>query len=129
MIATILVYAYSIDEQRKQKIVDELLNKHDAIIISTQTVNEFINVTLKKKMLNRAQIDSVVEELFSVFSVELINKNIITKALGLASKYHYTHYDSLMLASALAAGCSIIYSEDMHSDQVIENTLKLINPF
>lgn len=90
--SNILVYAYSIDEQRKQKMVQELLNKHETIIISTQ-------------------------------------KDIITKALALAAKYHYTHYDSLMLASALVSGCSILYSEDMHNGQVIEDTLKLVNPF
>jgi predicted nucleic acid-binding protein len=34
-----------------------------------------------------------------------------------------------MLASALAAHCSILYSEDMHHEQLIEKKLQIINPF
>jgi predicted nucleic acid-binding protein len=37
--SNVLIYAYSIDEPKKLNIIKELLNKHDAIIISTQTVN------------------------------------------------------------------------------------------
>ena len=34
-----------------------------------------------------------------------------------------------MLSSALEHNCSIIYSEDMQHGQIIENTLKIVNPF
>ncbi len=47
--SNILIYAYSVDEPKKQKIAHDLFNKHDEIIISTQTINEFINVTARKK--------------------------------------------------------------------------------
>jgi len=33
------------------------------------------------------------------------------------------------LASALENGCQIVYSEDMQHKQIIENSLKIINPF
>ncbi|AOC54321.1 MAG: hypothetical protein IM503_05940 [Microcystis sp. M069S2] len=38
-------------------------------------------------------------------------------------------FDSLILASALEAGCQILYSEDLQHGQRIENQLMIINPF
>jgi predicted nucleic acid-binding protein len=49
--------------------------------------------------------------------------------LLLKEKYHYSWWDSLVLASALENGCQIVYSEDMQHEQVIEDSLKIINPF
>jgi predicted nucleic acid-binding protein len=34
-----------------------------------------------------------------------------------------------MLASALENDCTILYSEDMQHNQVIEQSLRIINPF
>ncbi len=127
--SNILIYAYSVDEPKKQKIVNTILNEHEVIIISTQTINEFVNVTTKKKMLDTIQVSAVVNELFLQFLVVTIDQTIIQKALLLADKYRYSYFDCLMLASALIGNCSIIYSEDMHHLHMVENTLEIINPF
>jgi len=50
-------------------------------------------------------------------------------ALDLKEKYGYSFFDCLMLASALESGCDVILSEDMGDGQIIENTLKIVNPF
>jgi predicted nucleic acid-binding protein len=50
-------------------------------------------------------------------------------ALNLAERYQYSYFDSLILASALEAGCQILYSEDLQDGQRIENQLMIINPF
>ena len=44
-------------------------------------------------------------------------------------KYAYSYWDSLILASALENNCPIIYTEDMQSGQIIEDSLKIINPY
>ena len=51
------------------------------------------------------------------------------KALKVAERYGYTMYDSLVLAAALTAKTSTIYTEDMNDGQVIEDTLTIRNPF
>ena len=127
--SNIIIYAYSVDELQKLTIARDLLDAHEIIFMSTQTINEFLNVTMRKKMLSKAQATKIVDELFSMFSVEPINQNIIQKALTLSEKYRYSYFDSLMLASALVAECSILYSEDMHHDHAVEKKLKIINPF
>jgi predicted nucleic acid-binding protein len=127
--SNILIYAYSVDEPEKQKIVKDLLNKHDVMVISTQTINEFINVTTRKKMLAPEKISLVVDEFFEIFSVKLIDKEVIQKAIMLVNKHRYSYFDSLMLASAIIHDCSILYSEDMHHFHVLEGGLRIINPF
>ncbi len=126
--SNIIIYAYSVDEPKKLKIARNILLSHE-IILSTQTINEFINVTTRKKMLTLGQVVEIVHELFDLCSIKFIDQKTIEKALVLVEKYHYSYFDSLMIASALVADCSILYSEDMHHDHVIENQLKIINPF
>jgi predicted nucleic acid-binding protein len=50
------------------------------------------------------------------------------KALEIAEQYGYTIYDSLVIAAALQARCTTLYSEDMHSGQKIEG-MTILNPF
>jgi len=47
----------------------------------------------------------------------------------IAQRYQFSFYDSLIIASALEAGCITLYSEDMQHEQVIEKRLTIRNPF
>jgi len=44
-------------------------------------------------------------------------------------KYKFSYWDSLIIASALESGCGILYTEDMQDGQVIEDRLRIVNPF
>ena len=44
-------------------------------------------------------------------------------------KYSYSYWDSLIIASALESNCSILYTEDMQDGQIIEDRLRIMNPF
>jgi predicted nucleic acid-binding protein len=35
----------------------------------------------------------------------------------------------MIVAAALLAGCDTLYTEDMHPGLVIENRLRIVNPF
>jgi len=49
-------------------------------------------------------------------------------ALDLHARYQFSFYDSLIIAAALAAGCTRLYSEDLQHGQRIEG-LTIENPF
>jgi predicted nucleic acid-binding protein len=51
------------------------------------------------------------------------------EASAIAEKYGYRIYDALIVASALEARCTILYSEDMQDGQVIDRRLTIRNPF
>ncbi len=126
--SNIIIYAYSIDEPKKLALARNLLFSH-ATILSTQTINEFVNVTTRKKMLNNKEASEIIDDLYSFFTIKSIDQTVIQKALVLAEKYRYSYFDSLMLASALEAECAILYSEDLHHNHVIEKMCRIINPF
>ena len=49
-------------------------------------------------------------------------------ALDIQLRYRFSFYDSLIIAAALEAGCSRLYSEDMQHGQRIHG-LTIENPF
>ena len=126
--SNILIYAYSSDDAFKQDCVQKLSDSHDAIIISTQVIHEFINVMTKKKKLNYSQVTLAIDEMYKNFTVEIIDQTTIKKAIAIATRYSYSYFDSLMVSAALISNCSILYSEDMHNQHVIEN-MTITNPF
>ena len=53
----------------------------------------------------------------------------IRAAWALAERYGYSHFDSLIIATALATHCATLYSEDLQHRQVIDGRLTIIDPF
>ena len=124
----VLIYGYSEDEPDKRQRAIDCVRSGEAWI-STQVLNETINVLKRKFSLSYSQIRDAVQELSEGFPIVLVSVNTIEMALNLAERYQYSYFDSLILASALEAGCQILYSEDLHDGQRIENQLTIINPF
>jgi predicted nucleic acid-binding protein len=43
--------------------------------------------------------------------------------------YDFQLFDGIIVASALEANCDVLYSEDMQHGQIIEVSMKIINPY
>ena len=50
-------------------------------------------------------------------------------ALAIAARSGYQLYDALIIAAALEAGCSTLFSEDLQDGQVIGGRLTIQDPF
>jgi len=50
-------------------------------------------------------------------------------ALRIAARYGFGFYDSVIVASAQLAKCSLLYSEDFQHGQSIDGKLTVRNPF
>lgn len=124
----IWIYAYSDTEKEKRDIVLKLLNE-DRICLSSQVVNEFIWVMSRKYRVDFDTLGKIVEGLFDLYPIDLPDRNTIVKATGISKKYSFSYWDSLMVASALKQECSILFTEDLHHGQRIENRLTIQNPF
>ena len=126
----ILIYAYTEKEIEKQNTAIKVLySNRKNIVISTQVVNEFSSALIRKYKVKPDILSPRVKEFFTLFNVALIYYSTIEKAFDLIQKYNFSYYDSLIVSSALENECSILYSEDMHHGLVVENKLKIINPF
>lgn len=110
--------------------VFETLIESQAIVTSTQVLNEFHSNLVKKFKLTDATVFNIVEQ--NILPVSLIAPISFQKyhsAYHLRSEYSLSFWDSLIVASALENNCTTLYSEDMQHQQNIENQLVIINPF
>jgi predicted nucleic acid-binding protein len=67
--------------------------------------------------------------MITAFSVLEIDPLKVVQALDLNLKYGYSYWDSLIIATALLSDCSFVYSEDMSHNQLIEDKVRIFNPF
>ena len=123
----IFVYAYSNDLYKKKRSL-ELLSS-TLCIASTQVLSEFSNICFKKLKFSDSDISIVVKEIMDFCDIFIVNGKTIQRAIFVKGRYGYSYYDSLLLASALECNSSILYSEDLQHGQIIENSLKIINPY
>jgi predicted nucleic acid-binding protein len=121
----IVIYAYSLDATKKQ-IATDLLS--DSPTISTQVLNESISVFRRKQLIPDGQIHKAVDKLSLLCRVQQISVDTIRQAIDLINRHQFSYYDALMIASAMEAGCTTLYSEDMQHGQIV-GALKLVNPF
>ena len=126
----ILVYAEASDAPVKQRAALALLKRlyeEGLGVLSTQVLQEYCNVALKKLRLSaqhvRAQLD-----LYEQIDVVLVTPAIIRDGLDLHQTRSVAFFDAIVLASAHASGCNVIWTEDMNAGEVI-NGLRIVNPF
>lgn len=129
------VFVYSFDRsaahkrQRALSILDEVASTGFGVV-SYQVIQEFLNVALKKVPVPMAAPDLSVyieETLFPMCRVYPSAK-LYLDALDLKIETGYSFYDSLMVASALQARCSVLLTEDMQHGRKIRG-LEIRNPF
>ena len=48
---------------------------------------------------------------------------------ALVEKYQLSVYDAMIVSAALIAGCTTLWSEDMHDGLLVEDQLRVVNPF
>ena len=125
----ILIYGYSQDEPIKKEIATNLLFSKALTIISTQVINELINVFFKKFQLDSTAISMVLQELESYLQVVNFSTTTQKRAIDIKRRYKLQYFDALIVATAIEKGCEILYSEDMQHNQIIDEKLMIINPF
>jgi len=118
--ANILVYAYMIDDPRKQRIAQALVEKGIAgkCVMSSQVLAEFATVLLHK-ISPSASSDAVITILNRLSPIKLImpDTDLIRRAVEAHSAYGVHFYDGMIIAAAERAGCARILSEDFNAGQ------------
>jgi len=83
---------------------------------------------LKYKITDN-QILDFINEIVDNTNVSSQDIGTLKKGWSIKNSYQFSLWDSLIVASALENKCTILYTEDMQHQQIIENTLTIINPF
>ena len=125
--SNVLLYLNDETGSLKKEIVKSLLQSNP--IISSQVVFECLNVCLRKFKYPKDKAVLFATSLFKTCTVIDEEKETCILAIELFSKHKLQAYDAKIIASALDAGCTILYTEDMQNGLIIEKKLTIINPF
>lgn len=122
----VLIYAFSDDP--RSLLAQECLAK--PFILSTQALNEFSNVALRKLGMTVAEVRSAIRDI-CLLAEEVLSLDPDThgRALDIVERHRLSFYDSLMLAAACRAGCDVFLSEDMRAGLRVEGGPLVVNPF
>jgi predicted nucleic acid-binding protein len=124
--SNVLLYLQSAD-LRKAELAEVLARKGG--VISVQVLNEIASVMRRKLQSPWQEIHEVLELLRGLFMVEPLTLDVHLSGLRLAERYSLGLYDAMIVASALEAGCNVLYSEDMQHGLLVEKRLRISNPF
>lgn len=131
--SNIFVYLFDEQDSRKRKIAEKLVVQGLETgqgVISFQVIQETLNVITRKLKTPvtppdaRRFLDQVLAPLWRVMP----SAALYHRALEIQARHRYGFFDSLIIAAALDAGCSRLYSEDLQHGLRIEG-LSITNPF
>ncbi len=124
--SNVLVYAFTDDA--RAATAQALLDRGCAI--SIQGLNEFANVARRKLGKSWREIRDDLAAIRTLCATVIpIDVDTHETALRLAERYGFAMFDVLMVATALQAGSSTLWSEDMQDGMLIDGKLRITNPF
>lgn len=122
----IAIYALDADPQRRAQAFAIMRRRP---VISTQVVNEFLNILTGKQRVPRDVANRYAHILLRRCEVVAVTPQVVESAILIGERYQCNHWDALIIAAALATGCDTLYSEDLQDKQVFEQRLTVKNPF
>jgi predicted nucleic acid-binding protein len=122
----ILLYVASGDPVKADR-AEELIGAGG--IISVQVLNEIASVARRKMRLSWAETHAFLAMIRGLLPARSITIAVHEAGLALAERYALSIYDAMIAASALDAGCETLWSEDMQDGLVLDDRLRIVNPF
>jgi predicted nucleic acid-binding protein len=127
----VLVYAFgdprlNADDPRPDRALALLLEGGS---LSVQVLTEYADVAQKKLGFSWSHVAQALNRIQSLCG-DPVPLMLTTHhaALAIAERNNLRIYDAMILASALEARCTILYTEDLQHGQTIEG-LRIENPF
>ena len=128
----IIVYSFDELSSAKRRISEKLIKEalSGKGSISFQVIQEFLNTATKKfeSPMNSDEAEKYLSKVLFPFCSVFPSEELYIHSLDIKERWHYSFYDSLIIASALEADCTVLYSEDLQHNQKIYG-LTVLNPF
>ena len=122
----VLVYLASGDAAKADR-AEAAIAKGGAI--SVQVLNEVANIARRKMQMSWDETHTLLNTLRDLLAVHPLTVQTHETGLRLAERYGLSTYDAMIAASARKAGCDTLWSEDMQSGMVLDDVLRIMNPF
>jgi len=111
---------------------DKLARSHQLVsaggLVSVQVLNEMALVARRKMRKTWPEVHEILIGLRAKCGVLSINLEVHERGLQYAERYGLSLYDSMIVAAAALAGCTTVYSVDMHDGLVIDG-VTIRNPY
>ena len=124
--SNIWLYAFMDDRSGKGVAALELIDG-PGMFLSTQVLNEVCNNLIRKAGYTELEIQQTIANFRTRYPIIDVTPEIILQASLLRDSYRFSYWDSVVIATAIDARCTIVYSEDMQDGQRIGN-LTIRNP-
>ena len=122
----VLLYLMSADTEKADRAEQILAAKG---YISVQVLNEIANVARRKLSMSWDDIDEFIGLIRTKCPIEKLSVATHDCGRAIAQRYGLSLYDAMIVAAALLAECTTLYSEDMQHGLLIEGSLTICNPF
>jgi predicted nucleic acid-binding protein len=97
--------------------------------INVQVLNEALVNCRRKAGLDWEETGAFLAGVRALCAVEELTLQTHDVGRALAERYGFSVYDAMIVASALIAGCTTLWSEDMQNGLLVEGQLRIVNPF
>ena len=121
------VVLYLLDDGPKADRAEVILGQGPRI--SVQVLNESLVNCRRKAGLGWEEAAAFLEGVRALCPVEDLTVQTHDVGRALAERYGFSIYDAMIVASALVAGCTSLWSEDMQDGLLVEGQLRIVNPF
>lgn len=125
----VLVCAQFADDARKRKIARKLLSAHledQTAVFSTQVLQEYFVAATRIGL--PAEIAQQHVAAYAQANVVQVTTELILASIELHRLQKISFWDALIVRSARAAGCSVLFSEDMKRGESFDG-VQIVNPF
>ena len=121
------VVLYLLDDGAKAERAEEILGQGPRV--SVQVLNEALVNCRRKAGLSWEDTGAFLESIKSLCPVEGLTVQTHQVGRALAEKYQLSVYDAMIVSAALIAGSTTLWTEDMHDGLLVEDRLRIVNPF
>jgi len=122
----VLMYVASADLAKADR-AERLIGEGGTI--SVQVLNEVANVARRKMAMSWAETRAFLSMIRALLPVQPLTVELHEAGLALAERHGFSTYDAMIVAAALHADCDTLWSEDMQDGMIIEDRLRIADPF
>ena len=115
------------DDIRHERAL-ELVRGPAELVISPQVVAEYYSVMLRNDQSD-TWIQSNLRAMFARTKLQPANADMLVTALALRNRFAFSFWDCQIAAAALEAKCRTLFTEDLQHGQLLDKTLRVVNPF
>lgn len=127
--SNIWLYTFIKNQDLTKAAQAKTLIQKSSVVVSTQVINEVCVNLVRKTKLPENEIQQLIYSFYRRYRVINLTQDILLQASKLRQRYHFSYWDSVILAAALSANLPVLYSEDMQHNMIVEDKLTIINPF